>query len=385
MSDVKPVPVSEAQIEAELARMMGKRAAASPNLSRVPEKHRNFFAAMMGSKNQEPEVMDLSEGRARPEELKALKAGGWDGVSPLPANIAELKKLVPSKEDRLADLEDMESPSDKGVEITPFEKAPSDQQKAFVDMAKAWQNMTVPTPKIIDSRKPQPAPESAPAPKKDNPVARLLAPVQPPTPPPPAAESKAEPTKEVPAEPPLAPKLAACPRCSCDLSKEYKIQPTDDDLRMRIATIQASVMGGDGRFRKAYPIFNGAIVVTFRELKDEGHIIYNVEGDITLSNDPEKAVLQRMFSMDRISFRRHCCSIDRVTVGEKTIEVPQLSYWIDNCDGDTARALAELESFVRGKLYANESVLMASGQAWSDFEALINVMWANQSFYKGTP
>ncbi len=58
-----------------------------------------------------------------------------------------------------------------------------------------------------------------------------------------------------------------CPRCALDLTKPYKVTPTEEDLTNFLRAMMNSHTGD--RFVKSYPIFGGRVRVTFRSLLAE--------------------------------------------------------------------------------------------------------------------
>lgn len=396
-------PMTEAEIRADMLKTLGGQAETNPALQKVPPAFQRFFQGMAGKNKSQEGVIDLSGGGARPEELKVLLAEGWDGKSPLPSNIAEIREKQKSmagasKEALLQKMEQQGSLSiADDLEINDFADASPAQQQSIQDMVNAANSNKF--PKIIDTRNvplrpaaaqpPPPPPAAKPLPEKigvpgvtKNTVASLMA----------QAAAKAEPVPEkveeagAPPEPVTeAMKPHVCPRCSLALDKPYIVQPTDEDIRNRILSIMSVVRGGDGRFRKTYSMYGGQVIITFRELKDEGSIIYNDEAKITLSDDPDKKTLQNMYRMDRINFRRHCCSIERIVLGgERVFDLPTLDEWIKQCGGDAGKALSDLEVVVRTLVYPSESILMAAGTPWAQFEELLTALYLNQNFYNGT-
>jgi hypothetical protein len=387
----------------------------NPALAGVPDKHKSFFQTFTGKPKTQPSRMNIT-GKVRPEEEAKLRQLGWDGVSDLPANLASMLNMK-SEEEVLAEMAKGKRLTLEDVEVVPYEQAAKEHKENFDNMVARLEAMEGPKPVFINSKATPPVAQAParthpavttevvqpmvyngpppnltqPAPVKSKTVAELLAETRPPAPPTTSAPS-IQPDQPDPA---TAPKTAAsqtgvateapaiCPRCKLDQSLPYPVMPTQLDIQNRIIAFGSAAQGGDGRFRKSYPVFGGAITLSFRELTTEGDRIYRTEGSNAVSSDPQIARLQQVFSLDRIMFRRHCCGLEAIETPAKKIEIPPLESWIANSKGDVEAALQDLEKFVREQCYNNESLQMLAGRCWEEFELLVRALWSDQSFYNG--
>jgi hypothetical protein len=222
------------------------RAAIADNnakLQSIPRKFRSLLQAFDKVGGGDATTMDISK-NARPEEIAALTAHGWDGKSPLPVDVArqlelikqrkaELKdKLgvdVSTEEEALARLEARESLSVDNLDITPIEAVEdpevlssiehiqSDQsQQVFADILAPGNKERLASivaqvekkvsPVVYDSRQQQsPAPALPPQPTMAAPVATKPPLIQPKinrtvAPPLPTA-----PVRSAPVQPPVRP------------------------------------------------------------------------------------------------------------------------------------------------------------------------------------
>ena len=385
--------------EATIKKNLQQQAANNPRLAKVPEQFKSFFQAFE-TKEQRGGKMNLSGGRIRPEEERALQNAGVTNIDDLPLDIANKLKpsIVKSREELLEEIENGPSLQADDLKEMQYRDAPPELQKAFQDLLSQQEKIEKLKPIIIDSsRAAQPVP---PAGVKSATVADLL----PKSAPPPVAPSPVQQTQpaaaplpipaglsattsapETPAAPVVNPPPAVCQRCAWPQSEPYPVKPTKADIETRIVSLGSVLQGGDGRFRKRYTLFGGTVTLDFRELTTEGHLIYQAENDIVMSDNSGKTQLAHLYSMDRIQFRRHCCGLERITKPGVTLEIPPLAMIVEQNGGDVKKALELLESYVREKCYGNESIMLAAGRSWMEFENLVVALWSDQSFYNGNP
>lgn len=388
--------MSEPDYSEQIKRQRQEEAAANPSLKGVPFDKQRFFQAFAGPKGQSGKqgVMNL-KGKARPEELKALEKLNWDGESDIPVDLAEQLRASSgldfrSDEEVMEEMQNMPVLTlEKDLKEVPYTAAPDDKKKAFDDMLKRMEASVAPKtidPVIIDSSKKRqrtpvlsstpPEPPSLP---KTKPLAEIRVQQAATTITPPVVEEKTKPVETETNKPPQL-----CKRCKWNQDLPYPANPTEEDITNRIISIASVTQGGDGRFRKTYSIFKNTITLHFRELTTEGDIIYKAEGAKTLSADTNIAYAQQLFSVDRMNFRRHCCGLEAIESPAGKITIPSLQELIKQY-GSPEEALSLLEAFVREKCYSSESVLLAAGRCWVEFENLVTALWSDQSFYNGTP
>lgn len=408
MANERPDPSQLSEKEHEhLLKMIAESSVSAAELKDIPDQYKNFFTLALGSVRKKSASGKMSlVGKARPEEIEALNKANipLDEVPEDVSRFLQSQGFHTSEESQLAAMSEhnLDIETLKGVSL---ENATEAQKREFDEMLSRWnqENITIidsaakssPTAKLaptpaarkVEPTLPPPVPPAPPPAKKTaainqdffSQVAQTAKVAPPPAPPPPAAEEKKE----------VAPAIEAvahiCKKCSWNNQQEYPAQPTKSDIDNRLISIASTVQGGDGRFRKEYSLFEGTIKVRFRELTTEGNTIYNCEQSrvMTFANEAATTAAQ-WFSLNRIQLRRFHCGLEAVERPGFTIEIPPLEHWIQRHDGDAEAALTELTDYVQNVALPIESLKLSVSNLWLEFEDLVQKLWRDQSFYKGS-
>lgn len=399
MTSQKPDPTVISEEERQhLLKKISEGAVSAEELQNIPEQHRNFFTMALGAvrKHNPAGKMNLL-GKARPEEIEALNKANIS-LEEVPEDVA---KFLQSKGYHTDEASQLEAMSKHNLDINTLksvnlENATSEQKQEFNEMLNRWNQDNI---TIIDSAKPaEKKPAAAPLPPPP-------APLPPPSPKaPPVASSNAffeqlnQPAAPLPPAPPPvgkpvekkeAPVIEAvahiCKKCSWDNNKEYPAAPTQSDIDSRIISIASAAQGGDGRFRKDYSLFQNQIKLTFRELTTEGETIYNCEqGRVMQFANAHVTEATQWFSLNRIQLRRFHCGLEKVSRPGFSVEIPPLESWILQYGGDAEKALTELTNYIQTTVLPVETMKLGVSNLWLEFEDLVQKLWRDQSFYKGS-
>jgi hypothetical protein len=420
MTSQKPDPaVLSAEEHQHLLKKISEGAVSAEELQNIPEQHRNFFTMALGAvrKHNPAGKMNLL-GKARPEEIEALNKANIS-LEEVPEDVA---KFLQSKGYHTDEASQLEAMSKHNLDINTLksvnlENATSEQKQEFNEMLNRWNQDNI---TIIDSAKPAekkvappvarpttaaptptPAPQPVPAAghagffshldKPDAPFpipqslpdshagffTQLDQPAAPLPPAPPPVEKKEAPVIEAVAH--------ICKKCSWDNNKEYPATPTQSDIDSRIISIASAAQGGDGRFRKDYSLFQNQIKLTFRELTTEGETIYNCEqGRVMQFANAHVTEATQWFSLNRIQLRRFHCGLEKVSRPGFSVEIPPLESWILQYGGDAEKALTELTNYIQTTVLPVETMKLGVSNLWLEFEDLVQKLWRDQSFYKGS-
>lgn len=417
MANQKPDPsVLSAEEHQHLLKKIADGAVSAEELAGIPDQHKNFFTMALGAVRKHNPAGKMSLiGKARPEEIEALNKANIP-LDEVPADVAKYLKSQGYHTDEASQMAAM---SEHNLDINTLksvnlENATAAQQREYNEMLARWnqENIT-----IIDSAKPvekkvvppvaKPAPAPQPVPAANHagffshldkpdalfPVPQSLPdshagfftqldkPAAPPPPPPPAKVEEKK-TAEAPA---IAAVAHICKKCSWNNQQDYPVQPTQNDIDRRLISISSVVQGGDGRFRKDYSLFENQIQFTFRELTNEGDIIYNCEqGKVLKFANDHATEVSRWFSLNRIQLRRFHCGLESLSRPGFSIKIPPLESWIIRYEGDAEAALTALTDYIQNTVLPVETMKLGVSNLWLEFEDLVQKLWRDQSFYKGS-
>ena len=251
---------------------------------------------------------------------KTLRQFGWKDNDAIPADLSglllKIKESLPpsSSVDVLVDIAAM-SPEQvaKVTELLAGAKKQHEKQQQNDKMAAATDGMADSVraayekavraaPVIVDDRSaPAAADEPAPTPAPDAPPAETTAEF--------VSDTGVTGGIDV---------LPFCPRCGWDMRMKFEVVPTTRDKEDFLATL----LGG-ARFKRAYELMGGNIIVTFRGLMaEENKLIYR---QLLLDQNENKVTSETEWFVQMMDYRL-ACSLDTITnkAGKVLSVMPEL-------------------------------------------------------------